>query len=89
MNAVRCRARVIAGFGDYLCVSRAPFYRRLPSASSSHTEPHQSLKTHAIANFAIEPYASPQPNSRGENLNLRYNLAKRSVELLLRVCDEI
>lgn len=29
------------------------------------------------------------PNSRGENLNLRYNLAKRSVELLLRVCDEI
>ena len=28
-------------------------------------------------------------NSRGENLNLRYNLAKRSVELLLRVRDEI
>lgn len=48
-----------------------------------------SLKTHAIANFAIEPYASPCPNSRGENLNLRYNLAKRSVELLLRVRDAI
>ena len=31
----------------------------------------------------------PQPNSRGENLNLRYNLAKRSVKLLLRVRDEI
>ena len=30
-----------------------------------------------------------QPNSRGENLNLRYNLAKRSVELLLCVRDEI
>jgi len=47
-----------------------------------------SLKTHTIADFAIEPYASPRPNSRGENLNLRYNLAKRGVELLLRVCDE-
>ena len=31
----------------------------------------------------------PQPNSRSENLNLRYNLAKQSVELLLRERDEI
>ncbi|WP_291938275.1 hypothetical protein [Campylobacter sp.] len=31
----------------------------------------------------------PQPNSRGENINLRYNLAKRSVKLLLREPDEI
>ncbi len=89
MNAVRCRdGKLELGFGDYLCVSRAQFYRRLPSASS-YTEPRQSLKTHAIVNFAIEPYASPNLNSRSENLNLRYNLAKRSVELLLRVRDEI
>ncbi len=66
----------------------ALFYRG-PSFASSNTEPRQSPKTHAIANFAIEPHASPNLNSRGENLNLRYNLAKRSVELLLRVCDEI
>lgn len=89
MNAVRCRGgKLELGFGSCLCVSRAQFYRRLPFASS-YTEPRQSPKTHAIASFAIKPYASPQPNSRGENLNLRYNLAKRSVELLLRVCDEI
>nr|WP_314068870.1 hypothetical protein [uncultured Campylobacter sp.] len=55
----------------------------------SYREPCPSLKAHTIADFAIEPYASPRPNSRGENLNLRYNLAKRSVELLLRVRDEI
>lgn len=43
------------GFGDCLYVSRAQFYRRLPSASR-YTEPRQSLKIHAIANFAIEPH---------------------------------
>jgi len=29
-----------------------------------------SLKTHAIANFAIEPYASPHPNSRSLLMSL-------------------
>lgn len=44
-------------------LSRAPF-------ASSHTEPRPSLKAHTIADFAIEPYASPRPNSCGLPMTL-------------------
>lgn len=49
------------------------------------------LKAPKLTRFLIllSSRTEPQPNSRGENLNLRYNLAKRSVELLLCVRDEI
>ena len=59
------------------------------SQASVRIGSRQSPKTHAIADFVIEPHRSLNPTSRGENLNLRYNLAKRGVELLLRVRDEI
>ena len=49
------------------------------------------VKASKLTRFIIllSSRTEPQPNSRGENLNLRYNLARRSVELLLRVRDEI
>ena len=56
--------------------------------------PHQVISSRAKASKSMRllilllSRTEPQPNSRGENLNLRYNLAKRSVELLLRVCDK-
>ncbi|WP_295150988.1 hypothetical protein [Campylobacter sp.] len=57
--------------------------------------PHQVIPSRAKASkltrflILLSSRIEPQPNSRGENLNLRYNLAKRSIEFLLRVCDEI
>lgn len=57
--------------------------------------PHQVIPSRAKAEkltrflILLLSRTEPQPNSHGENLNLRYNLAKRSVKLLLREPDEI
>jgi len=82
MNAVRCRARAKAGFGDACAVGTV--------LSQTSSVPSR-IKASKLTRFLIllSSRTEPQPNSRGENLNLRYNLAKRSVELLLRVRDEI
>lgn len=87
MIAVRCRCELELGFGGACASVRRSFIAGL--------RPHQVIPNCAQVPklmrllILLSSRIEPQPNSRGENLNLRYNLAKRSVELLLRVCDEI
>ncbi|MBF0984659.1 MAG: hypothetical protein HXK63_05960 [Campylobacter sp.] len=67
------------------------FVRQSGAVLSQTSSVLNRLKASKLTRFLIllSSRTEPQPNSRGENLNLRYNLAKRSVELLLRVRDEI
>nr|WP_315055457.1 hypothetical protein [uncultured Campylobacter sp.] len=67
------------------------FVRQSGAVLSQTSSVPSRVKAPKLTRFLIllSSRTEPQPNSRGENLNLRYNLAKRSVEFLLRVRDEI
>ena len=84
MNAVWCRGASYSWLWVLLVRQSGAVLSRASSVPSRAKAPK-------LTRFIILLLSrtEPQPNSRGENLNLRYNLAKRSVELLLRVRDEI